>query len=80
MQRVLLDVRAPPGADQLVREGLLQRGHNTRLDQRLGDVRANDVPALGDLSDALERDGVAQLLKLGHHALAPGVAILPQAL
>src|SRR5207248_6268899 len=75
---VLLDVRAPAVADELVgvRVDLLR--DDPRLDERLGDVGADDVLARGDLPDPLEAHRVSELPELLDHPLAAAQPALLQ--
>ena len=70
-ERVLLDVRAATVADERVGVRVVLDRDHAGLHQRLRDVRADDVLAGGDLPDAFEAHGVAELLELLHHPLAP---------
>ncbi len=75
VQRGLLDVRAAVLLDDLRNQGSFQRRDDTRLDQRLGDVRTDDVAALGDLADPLDVIGY-RAPRVGDHALTAAIAVV----
>src|SRR5438132_1003135 len=56
----------------------LRGRHMARLEERLSEMRPAESPALGDLTDSVKRDRVAEGVQLLHHQRDATSAVLTQ--